>query len=526
MVATNLFNSITSHILLWLIFNYNLKIYSLLLLKMNKTPTIININNKEYYNTEELSVINKEYFKICGTRIRTIVQWKKIPPENYVFAYIKDNKWILSKQEYPKSKLLLSKEYSNQNILNVIKPITKKIIKTLTNKISTKDVIKPQTANTTNINESPITDNTNEELPPLLTLKDDEKFKDIDGKPLDIEVRGEKQYEKIFFKVRDVMISFEMPSLEKTLTDERKEYYINKHYKYFYSFAKGETVKSLYLTYLGIIRLLFVSRNKNAEVFQSWANKILYIHQMGTIEQKQELGKNLIGVPYQSAKQCINTFPNEISCIYLIILGKVCDVRDSMNIPDNYNDDMIICKYGYSNNFKQRMDGHRQDFKNIKGVNLCLKQLCIIDPLYTTQAEVSVKNYVSRYSFNYKDYKELIIVNNEDLKNIEEKYLSLYYRYSCNNKELNEIINALKTEIKDYETKLIIEKMEKDKLIVQLDYQNKFYEERIKSIEKDKLKDIEIIKKDSEIIKRDYEILKKELYIKELEMQIIKQQKT
>ena len=60
-----------------------------------------------------------------------------------------------------------------------------------------------------------------------------EKFKDESGNVLEVEVRGERNKNKIFFKVQDVMTAFKMPSLDKNLLDATSNYERDIHYKTF-----------------------------------------------------------------------------------------------------------------------------------------------------------------------------------------------------------------------------------------------------------------------------------------------------
>jgi hypothetical protein len=46
-------------------------------------------------------------------------------------------------------------------------------------------------------------------------------------------VRGERNKNKIFFKVQDVMTAFKMPSLDRNLLDEKSNYERNRHFKTF-----------------------------------------------------------------------------------------------------------------------------------------------------------------------------------------------------------------------------------------------------------------------------------------------------
>ena len=78
-------------------------------------------------------------------------------------------------------------------------------------------------------------------------------FKDDNNNILDIEVRGTREHNKCYFKVKDVMKGFDMPSLINTLTDKRRldGYLEEEHYKYFTIQQNKKTKKELYLTYMG-----------------------------------------------------------------------------------------------------------------------------------------------------------------------------------------------------------------------------------------------------------------------------------
>ena len=111
-----------------------------------------------------------------------------------------------------------------------------------------------------------------ENAPPLLKLEPHEKFHDTDGEILEIETRGRRHVDEIFFRVRDVMKRFDMPNLKRALLkDAEAGYERGLHFITFtvvnaVHHSKSNTkkpVKSLFLTYHGVMRVLIVSRNKN-----------------------------------------------------------------------------------------------------------------------------------------------------------------------------------------------------------------------------------------------------------------------
>lgn len=167
----------------------------------------------------------------------------------------------------------------------------------------------------------------------IIELNDLEKFKDENGTPLNIETRGECKYNKIFFKVKDVSQVFEIDNLKTTIIDKRGEYSKNIHYKYFYckkmDISQNKTSKILFLTYEGILRVLFITRNQKTIPFIKWAVEILFITQMGLKEDKQKLVSNILGINAQVVKEVFNCDTNTLPCVYLFTLGYVKDLRKS-----------------------------------------------------------------------------------------------------------------------------------------------------------------------------------------------------
>jgi hypothetical protein len=51
---------------------------------------------------------------------------KKLKPNNYIFAYIKNNVWVESTDKYARSKLLLSSKWVENNVPKIIVMMKKK----------------------------------------------------------------------------------------------------------------------------------------------------------------------------------------------------------------------------------------------------------------------------------------------------------------------------------------------------------------------------------------------------------------
>jgi len=251
-------------------------------------PTIININNIKYYNADELKEYDIAFFAKTSKTIRQVIERKNIPKEEYSYFCFnkKENKWKESNKDKPsaKAKLLIKEEWSKQNI-----PKFNENIK-----------------------------NEYEEAPPILELKEEEKFKDINNKSLDIEVRGERNVNKCYFKGKDIEKVFEVVKFQSNIIRDYSSYVEGEHYKFFITKkssngSKNSSKKNMYMTYLGFTKLLFVSRNKNATIFQKWSSKILFTHQLGTKEQRKKLSNKLLGIPVKDAKETFKKSSSSIS---------------------------------------------------------------------------------------------------------------------------------------------------------------------------------------------------------------------
>ena len=163
---------------------------------METYPTI-KINNKEYYWANDKHNIDKSLFIGCRNNIRNIIDKKNINEKDHVFAYDKEGKLIISNIKYCKAKLYLSKDWCVNNVPN------------LSN------------------------DNKEDKLPPKVNLEEDQVFIDSEGNKSNITMRGERSYDKCYFKVEDISEIFEMKSLKKNILDKNTKYMINKHYKIF-----------------------------------------------------------------------------------------------------------------------------------------------------------------------------------------------------------------------------------------------------------------------------------------------------
>ena len=80
---------------------------------------IIKINEVEYYLADDVYKMEPESFVGCSKTSRLIVINKKIPIGDYIYMkYIKSKKeWVPSEESYKQARVLLTKSWVHQNLI-------------------------------------------------------------------------------------------------------------------------------------------------------------------------------------------------------------------------------------------------------------------------------------------------------------------------------------------------------------------------------------------------------------------------
>ena len=250
-----------------------------------------------------------------------------------------------------------------------------------------------------------------------------------------------------------------MENLNSTLLDtrgcyERKIDYTTFFIRQAFGSTKSHTIKKcVYLTYHGLLRVLFVSRNKNVKRFQDWAEESLFTIQMGTKEDKVKLGTSILNISPKTYKAVFSTYANKFPCIYLLSLGIVKDLRDTFGIDASTPDDYIVYKYGFTDDLQRRIGENETKYNKLANVNVKLATFNIIDPIYMKEAERDIREECNAYEVSLKSdgYNELIVLNEKQLKHTKQHYSRIGREYAGHTAELQDQIVKLKDDIKKYE---------------------------------------------------------------------------
>lgn len=407
----------------------------------------VTINGSVYYSANQLKEHIPSYFYGCMKCPKKIVERRKIPYDQYVFAsYNKKTGYTLYEDVVPtKAVLYIKKKWVDTYIIKDKNDVTINCV--------------PDVVSETQSSEDYV------EAPALLYIEDECKFRDEEGDVINIETRGERTPSGIYFLASDVATGFDIIYLQDIIKDKGSSYVCGEDYAYFLSKDTMNRVhRVMYLTYEGIVRVLILTRSSKTRHFTKWATNVLFTVQMGTIEKKEDLAASMIGVGVKSLRTVLSTSTGSVPCIYMFFLGKCGVLREAMNISNSVPDDHIIIKYGYTNDLSRRSFEHASTYGTIRGACVELLKFVYIDPKFLSEAEVTLKSQLltQGVSVEYRDYKELVAVNYKNKKTLDELFEMIGSRYSGNISNLLSIIKkheeqALLTEEK-HEKELLVER--------------------------------------------------------------------
>lgn len=398
-------------------------------------------NGVMYYMADEIMKRAPIYSKGCRST-REMVKKRNIEEPNYLFAKrSRTGEWVKS-------------DGSSRQLDKVF--VSESIIKSIPEIYQAKDVPPKKVVDSKGI----------EEAPEILYLEDHEMFHDEEGNPLEIEVRGERVHDKIYFKVKDVSKAFDMPKLQDIVLDSRYGYEVKKDYEKFICknpvnhgiCAKGR--ERLFLTYEGLLRVLFVSRNGKTSKFIKWATETLFTVQMGTTEQKDKLVANIKGVSYDCVQQFFSASATTFPCIYLVSFNSVKHLRKAMKIPKEYTDDSMVFKLGLTKDFETRKNGHKQEYKELADyTDLKLVKFSYIDPRWLFEAETTLKETCADYTFKWKSkcgkiHDEIIIVPKKEMKWLFNQYNKIGEEFSGQTQQINEKMKETQNEMRVMEKEI------------------------------------------------------------------------
>lgn len=354
------------------------------------------------------------------------------------------------------------------------------------------------------------------DLPGKLALAENEMFYDSDGNVVEIDVRGKKTKNGVFFYGKDVSRGFDIKKLVAAIIDKDGSYQEGVDYRrftYYPALEDGTTLQKdasmgngtirVYLTYKGIVKVLSNTRKASAKKFQSWMTNTLFVAQMGSVTQRRKLAGKILGLDAAAVDTMNKTTSGLIACVYFFVIGNAGNLRESMDISEEHDDNMLICKFGRTTDLGDRTKKHVKEYGKIDGADLQLVYRCDIDPKYLPKGEARVAHWMEDIGamFSYQNYKELVIISESQLKRTKSTFDVIAEHY-CGKVETL----ALHTKAKDYAMALLeantsaaiaAANSDAKAAIIKAETETRIIKQRAK---------LALSRKDTEIVRKDTEI--------------------
>jgi len=374
------------------------------------------INAQEYYLANDVRNLHPDIFVGCLKSMPQFIKRHGLSNDEYTWARLVDGSYV--KLETKKSnkidKLMLSCAWVNAK-LGINESIDEKVT----------DEPKADAK----VNDAKDTKNY---APDILDLKDHEKLADDEGNVYEIEVRGERDLDKVYFSIKDLSMVLGIKGLTNNVSTVKRGYIEDEDYVKFYIKdepryeAHGNKTsgnkKRLFFTYTGFLKCIYSSKSASAKKFAKWAANVVFTAHLGTKPQKQDLVAKLIGVDKKTVREVFSKSVTSQPCIYLIYLGKAKDLADTFKIKDHKPNESIY-KFGRSINLTKRMDQHHAKYSKL-GCKVELVLFAYIDPIYNNDAENDIKEYFmdAGFKIDNKKYVELVKLDRQSLALTKSSY--------------------------------------------------------------------------------------------------------
>ncbi|KAJ3146409.1 hypothetical protein HDU89_006275 [Geranomyces variabilis] len=419
----------------------------------------VQCNGEEYIAADDVKAKFPQLFQDCGRNTRGIL--KRASPggspilksSDHVFAMQKKAGWMAAEGCNKRAKLLVTPAWVRQQVcLNSTQADENKTVDAQSAApLSGVDAEAHEASDEPSADDGAGEDADQnaapadlEDAPEVLSLEEAEKFQNEDGEPQEVETRGVRAANGIFFRANDVsmLVSEHRLWVTNRVTHPNSSFERGPE-KDFVSFkvlvdedGRPRACSRLFLTYRGLVRIMNVSRTPAARRFCDWAVALLQAAQMGSPEQRQEAAASILGTPLAKVREALSSFSPKPSGVYLLSLGTVGQLCKSMEIANNIPDAHIVLKWGETGDLDDRFRKHLGDYGRIQ---------------YFREAGWLLRSsgykVLQGGSKRFKARVELAAVPKASLKHVQAFYDGQQAMYGGNVKEFVARLNALQDQI-------------------------------------------------------------------------------
>jgi hypothetical protein len=201
--------------------------------------------------------------------------------------------------------------------------------------------------------------------------------------------------------------------------------------------------------------------------------------------------------------------------IYIFSLGKVKELRESLSITNEYDDDFVVAKYGYTKDFTNTTETLREKYEHIDNVDIQLLHHYYVDQKQIFKAEKEIRDRFVYYHYQAYNMGEFIIIPTFMNDTIQHIYRVISQKHTGKNAF---IMNKMNDLMREHEIVLQREIALKNAELAQKNAE-------IEIIKRDSI--IELLKRDSTIalLKSENKELKTDMKMLVMEQQLLEQKR-
>ena len=400
-------------------------------------PVEVHFNERIWFDLDDVIQMNQGFFHGCLRYKRQAITKKNIPEEHYVFVSVTKKGMTICAPEYKRAKILVSIEWVSNNVTKKQEERQPSQRKDVSVKRRQRKASEPKEQRGLRVAPEPI------------VLEEHELFRDIEGQVVHVDVRGERNEEGIWFRCSDIEKLFEMENLSDNVThtlDEGQDFevFLLPHARTIYGHGvieqpapalRKRRVKAIFLSFNGLMRVIFASHSTTAKRYRDWANRICFAGLFGSDEQRVNAAADVVGVPTSSLKEVFEIAAVKVPCLYLFFIGKVVDMKKHYDELKDHKSGMLF-KFGRTDNLLRRCKEHIKTYGTLKESNLRIRLWVPINPDHLSAAETEISRFLKDKKVPFQQHSETVVLSLKDLKPLRLEYERAFKMFGIETSEV------------------------------------------------------------------------------------------
>jgi hypothetical protein len=307
---------------------------------------VFRYKDSDVYDALFLKEQKPSFFAGCSACLPKVVKRQSIPIDQYFFASYGKSGYKECSEEYKTRRVLIKAAWVDMYVLN--SELRARLPEPLQTPAQPIQSYLPVLKHLQTLAKP---DRPYLPAPPLLQLEDTEKFRDEKDNIIEIEVRGEKYEDKIWFKARHVQKMLQLTNISSIIMGSKSAHIYGQDYATFHlypilpsSTPIDNAYLVMFLTASGLSRILHNSKSPRARFYQEQVRNI-YARIFGRYHDSDVVR---VVIP--------RMYTGQLPCIYMMLLDGAQEV---ISVAKGKN----LFKFGLTTSLDRRHNEHQDTYR-------------------------------------------------------------------------------------------------------------------------------------------------------------------